>query len=90
MNSYGEEVPPTTREAGPGNPREGQGTWVAETTMVMLAATVLEGGGTPSDTLDQQHGSLPLPSGGGDFVRHCRAAARWATRLQRSCGRRNQ
>ena len=37
--------------------------------MVTLAATALEGGGTPSDTLDQQHGSplLPLEGGGRTF-----------------------
>ena len=35
--------------------------------MVTLAATDLEGGGTPSDTPEQQHGSptLPLGVGGG-------------------------
>ena len=33
--------------------------------MVTLAATALEGGGTPSDTQEQQHGSPPLLSGGG-------------------------
>ena len=33
--------------------------------MVMLAATALEGGGTPSDTPDQQYDTPPLPSGGG-------------------------
>ena len=33
--------------------------------MVTLAATALEGGGTPSYTLEQHHGSPPLPLGGG-------------------------
>ena len=33
--------------------------------MVMLAVTALEGGGTPSDTPEQQHNTPPLPSGGG-------------------------
>ena len=33
--------------------------------MVMLAATVLEVGGTPSDTLEQQHDTPPLSLGGG-------------------------
>ena len=42
-----------------------QWTWAAETEMVMLSAAELEGGCTPSDTPDHQHGSLPLPSGGG-------------------------
>ena len=42
-----EEGPPATREAGPGTPGGTQATWAAETTMVTLAATALEGGGTP-------------------------------------------
>ena len=58
--------------------------------MVTLAATELEGGGTPSDTLDHLQGSLPLPWGGEGFVRHCEAAAQWAASLQRCRGRRNQ
>ena len=60
--------------------------------MVMLAATALEGGGNPSDTLEQQHGIPPLPLGGGegDFARHCGEAARWAAGLRRFHGRRNQ
>ena len=33
--------------------------------MVMLAATALEGGGTPSDNREKQHDTPPLPSGGG-------------------------
>ena len=33
--------------------------------MMMLATTALEGGGTPSDTPEQQHDTPPLPSGGG-------------------------
>ena len=33
--------------------------------MVTLAAMALEGGGTPSDTPEQQHDTPPLPSGGG-------------------------
>ena len=33
--------------------------------MVMLAATALEGGGTPSDTPDQQHDTRPSPRGEG-------------------------
>ena len=33
--------------------------------MVMLAATALDGGGTPSDTPEQQHNTPPLPLGGG-------------------------
>ena len=32
--------------------------------MVMLAVTALEGGGTLSDTPEQQHDTPPLPSGG--------------------------
>ena len=58
--------------------------------MVMLAATALEGGGTPSDTLEQQHNTPLIPSGGGVFVRHCGAAARWADGLRHFRGRRNQ
>ena len=59
--------------------------------MVMLAATALEGGGTPSDTPEQQHDTPPLPSGGGGvFVRHCGAAARWAAGLRHFRVRRNQ
>ena len=37
--------------------------------MVMLAATELEGGVTPSDTPEQQHNTPPLPSGGGGGLR---------------------
>ena len=37
--------------------------------MVMLAATALEGGGTPSDTPEQQHDTPPLPFGGGGGLR---------------------
>ena len=37
--------------------------------MVMLAATVLEGGGTPSDTLEQHHNTPPLPLGGLEGLR---------------------
>ena len=33
--------------------------------MVMLAETALEGVGTSSNTLEQQHDTLPLPSKGG-------------------------
>ena len=33
--------------------------------MVTFAVMVLEGGGTPSDTPEQQHGSPPLPWEGG-------------------------
>ena len=33
--------------------------------MVMLATTALEGGGTLSDTPEQQHNTPPLPLGGG-------------------------
>ena len=35
--------------------------------MVMLAATALEGGGTPSDNREKQHDTPPLPSGGGSL-----------------------
>ena len=37
--------------------------------MVTLATAALEGKGTLSDTLDQQHGSPPLPSGAGAGLR---------------------
>ena len=67
-----------------------QWTWAAETEMVMLSAAELEGGCTPSDTPDHQHGSLPLPSGGGDFVRHCEEEERWAAGIRRCRVRRNQ
>ena len=53
--------------------------------MVMLAATALEGGGTPSDTPEQHHDTPSLPSGGGVFVRHCGEAARWADGLGNLC-----
>ena len=92
MNGDGEEGPPTaTREAGPGTPGGAQGTRAEETAMVTLDATELEGGGTPSDTPEQKHGIPPLPSGGGgSFVRHCKAAERWASGFQRCHDRRNQ
>ena len=35
--------------------------------MVMFDETALVGRGTPSDTPEQQNGSLSLPWGGGDF-----------------------
>ena len=60
---WGGGTPPETNEAGPGTPGEDQGTWATETAMVTLAVTELEGGGTLSDTPDQQHGIPPLPSG---------------------------
>ena len=56
---------PATWEAGPGTQGGVQGNRAAETTMVTLAATVLEGRGNPSDTPEQQHGSPTLPLGGG-------------------------
>ena len=56
---------PVTREAGKGTPGDAQGTGAEDMAMVTLAATALEGKVTPSDTPDQQHGSPPLPSGGG-------------------------
>ena len=66
-NGDGEDgsPPPVTREAGPGTPLEDQGTQAAETVMVKLSVTALEGGVTPLDTPEQKYSSLPLPSGGG-------------------------
>ena len=59
------DPPPVTKEAGPGTPGGVQGTREAESAMVLLDATALEGGGTPSDIPEQQHGSPILPLGGG-------------------------
>ena len=57
--------PPATREAEPGTPGGAHRTQAVEKAMVTLAATELEGGGTPSDTPEQLHGSPTLPSGVG-------------------------
>ena len=43
----------TTRKEGPGTPGGGQGIRAAGTTMATPAATELEGGSTPSDTMQQ-------------------------------------
>ena len=63
-NGDGRMPPPVTRDAGPGTPGGPQGTQEAETEMMTLAVLALEGGSTPSDTLEQHHCSPPLPYGG--------------------------
>ena len=62
-NGDGGMDPPITRDAGPGTTGGPQGTQEVETEMMTLDVTALEGGGTLSDTMEQQHGSPPLPSG---------------------------
>ena len=59
--------------------------------MLTLTVAASEGGGNPSNTMQQHKSSLHLPSGGTrDFLRYCGDAARQDSGLQNCCGRRDQ
>ena len=52
--------PTTTKEAGPGNPGNSQGTQITGMSMVTTMAAEAEGQGTLSDTMHKQNSSPPL------------------------------
>ena len=69
----------------------GQGKQDVGQAMLTLTVAASEGGGNPSNTMQQHKSSLHLPSGGTrDFLRYCGDAARQDSGLQNCCGRRDQ